>query len=154
MARARIVKSEGVTVDLQDFRKLASQLRKVDRELDSEVRRMLRAMGAEVAEVAKSRAGDFSTTIPSGIRVRLSGMGVSVASTVTPLGGLEEMGHAGRGRSGVTWRHPLWGGHTSLQWVSQPTHPYLLTALRDKAEEVEEATSRIVGLVVDRALEG
>ena len=143
------VKSAGVTVDLEDFRKLARQLRKADVELNSEVRKMLRAMGMLVAEEAKAQA-EWSTKIPPGISVRLSGMTVAVVSKTT-LGALEEVG--GKSHPGVTWRHPLWGGHTSPRFVVQHTHPYLLPALRDKSEEVESATSRIVGLVLDRALE-
>lgn len=143
------VKSAGVTVDLEDFRKLARQLRKADRELNLSVKRMLRAMGAEVADEAKSKASEFSTQIPPGIAVRLSGMTVAVVSK-TELGVLEEVG--GKSHPGVTWRHPVFGNRDA-SWVVQHTHPYLLPALRDKSEEVESATARIVGLVLDRALE-
>ena len=149
MPTPRTVNSTGVTIDLEDFRKLARQMRKASVDLNSEVRKMLRAMGMLVAEEARSKAGDFSATIPAGIKVRVSGMTVSVVSSVTPIGGLEEMG--AKSHQGVTWRHPVFGNREN--WVVQQAHPYLLPALRDKSEEVESATSRIVGLVLDRALE-
>ncbi|MGC1185111.1 MAG: hypothetical protein WBA31_08185 [Candidatus Dormiibacterota bacterium] len=148
MSQQTIRGTGGVTVDLEDFHLLARDLRRASADLNKEVRVALRAVGGIVAEDAKEKAA-FSDKIPSGIRVRLSGMGIAVETT-TILGGLMEAGNQGQ-KGGDQFRHPVFGN--MVNWVKQPMHPYLVPALRDKAEEVEEAVANVVGMVLDAALE-
>lgn len=150
MANTATVRSGGLTIDLADFHSLARGFRRVEPELFAGLKLRLRGIGQLVADSAKEHAS-FSETIPPSIKVRMSTLSVSVVATKAPLSGLEEMGKKGNRGSGVAWRHPVFGNKDV--WVTQIGHPFLLPALKDKAEVIEALVDEAVGEAFDVALE-
>lgn len=138
--QASTISTGGIGLDLRDFARFAKALRKAAPELAAQLKIRLRAAGEVVAETARSNAEAASRTIPSSIKVRVSGATISVVAggAGIPLAGLMEMGNAGGSDGAALFRHPLWG-----HWVSgkgiQATHPYLLPAIQSDADAAEIA---------------
>jgi hypothetical protein len=141
------VASARLTINLQDLHGLARDLRKIDPAMAREVRLGLRAAGQLAAEAAKEKAG-YSEGIPPSIKVRVSGLAITVAAKDTPLAGLEEFGGDG---TPAFWRHPVFGNREV--WVAQKARPYLYPALKDKADLVEAAIAEAVNVALDVSLD-
>lgn len=145
----------GIGIDATALRKLAKDLRAAAPELSTELRIQLRAAGEVVAADARTRAEAASKTIPPSIKVRVSGLTVSVVAggNGVPLAGLMELGNKG-GRSGATtFKHPVFG-----TWVTstppQNMHPYLGPAAVANETEFEAAAFGAIDTVVDKYIAG
>jgi hypothetical protein len=146
--------SGGLSVDTRDFQKFAKALRKAQPLLATKMRVKLREAGQLVADKAKENVAPFSTSIPPRIKVRTSGVTVSVIAT-GDLAGLFELGNKGGSASGE-FRHPLFGNMNV--WYAQPMHPFLGKALEEKSEEaveliLEALTEAMEFVVVDTEAE-
>jgi hypothetical protein len=132
------------TIDTHDYKDFARNLRRTEPLIAKSMRTKLRAAGAVVATEAKSIVGQSSSSIPPTVKVRTSGVSVSVIATGV-LAGLFELGNKGSGGGG-TFRHPVYGN--MMAWASQPMHPFLSKALESKIEAVTE----MVGVALDEAI--
>lgn len=137
----------GYGIDTRDFRAFAKALRVASPEIAKELRVRLRGVGEIVAEEARTRASEHSTTIAATISVRTAGATVSVIAggPDSLIAALFELGNKGS-RSTDVFRHPVFG-HGA--WVSQAMHPYLQPALASKFNEVEIAAVE----ALDKAIE-
>jgi hypothetical protein len=129
----------GLGVDMRDFDAFARALRTAAPSTRRQLITRLRGVGALVAEEARAQIEPYSTSIPPSIKVRVSRLTVSVVAggPDVPLAGLFELGNVGdKGRRDV-FRHPVFGNREI--WVSQPRHPFLAPALRQRWSEVERA---------------
>lgn len=110
-------------VDTRAFGRFARALKQTEPELAKGLRTALRAAGELVASDARERAS-YSRRIPGSIRVRTTGLTVSVVAggAKAPNAGPLEHG----GREG-TFRHPVFGNRGV--WVDQPGRPFLHPAL-------------------------
>jgi len=134
-----------MTVDTTGLRKFARSLRYVSPEAARVLRSTMKDAGKLVADDATKRAEAFSKSIPPTIKVRTSGINVTVqAGGISPLAMLNEK------RDG--WRHPVFGNRSV--WVDQPSHHFLAPALQAKRSEVAELLSHELSAMIDRLLTG
>lgn len=121
-------------LDTTDFKSFSRALRRAQPVLAKGLRVQLRAAGELVAEEARGQVSGASKSIPPTIKVRTSGVTVSVIAggNGKPLAGLFELGNASGGGGG-TFRHPVYGNQDV--WVNQPMHPFLGKALDAKKDE-------------------
>lgn len=145
---------EFISIDFSQLPNLIAAIGALPKELKAELRPAAKEAAQIVADQAKDNAS-FSSWIPGAITVGapLSARAtatVSVASSKAPspdhapLPRLMEFGTP-------FFRHPVFGGDT---WVSQPGHPFLFPAVKEKRAEVTEriaaavkAAAASVGLV-------
>lgn len=142
MARRVTVAGGGFGIDTREFKNMVRALRQAQPEITRHLRSDLRAAGELVAEDARRRAGEHSTTIAATIKVRTVNAAVAVEAGGgdSPLAGLFELGNAGKGSSqtpskGGTFRHPVYGRDV---WVEQQMHPFLQPAALHNAPAVEK----------------
>src|ERR1035437_168444 len=147
MAGTTILKT-GFGVGVSDFKQFAKALRLAAPKAKAELALQLRALGQVVADDATSAVAPFSTTIPSGIKVRVSGASVSVVATVTPLSGLFELGSKGR-ENADNFSHPVFGNKSV--WVTQPKHEFLGPAVKNHEAEVTEAATAALDAAIHTA---
>ncbi len=147
MASASIVKT-GFGVDVSDFKQFAKALRLAAPKAKAQLALELRAMGDVVAEDAQSLLEPYSQSIPGGIKVRVSGVSVSVVATVMPLSGLFELGSKGR-ENADNFSHPVFGNKSV--WVTQPKHEFLGPAVKDHEAEIEEAATKALDAAIHTA---
>jgi len=132
-----------------------TQLQKDLHAMGPKQRRRLRAdftrVGQAAASDAKSRAGAWSTRIPSAISTRpyireaLSRVGVEVRVSgrvphARPYEGISQQG------SISYFRHPVYG-HIERKWARQDTRPYLWPAVRGRQNEMRQAVEQTVDAV-------
>jgi hypothetical protein len=148
------IKTGALTVDTRGFADFAKALRKSEPALSAGLKTKLRAAGQIVADIAKAKAGAVSHSIPASIKVRVSGATISVVAggAGVPLGGLFELGNAGHGGGGSTFRHPVFGD--KAVWADQPMHPYLGPAVEEGADKVEAAALAALDEAVHVMIEG
>ena len=134
------------TIDLSGLRSFATAVRKASPELRSALKAGLREGGEIVADQARERSS-WSSRIPRSIRVRSSGIRVSVVAggAKAPEGAPFE----NRGVAGF-FRHPVFAdptqGRESWTWVDQKARPYLRPAAEASAPRVAE---RVVANIED-----
>lgn len=104
-------------------------------------------MGAVVAEDAKSRAREVSSSVADTIKVRVAGMNVSVVAGggANALAGLLELGNLG-GDDQDFFRHPVFGDMN--WWEDQAMHPYLSPALASHITEVDAAAMAAIDATI------
>lgn len=127
------------TVDTSDLRAIAKGLKAVQPALAKEFTAQLAAGGRLVAAKARLRAAWFSSRIPDTIRVKASGVRVSVAAggrSAPHAAPFEHQGVAGE------FRHPVFGNRDV--WVKQQAHPYLGPALEESGAQLEQLVERAV----------
>ena len=107
----------GLLIDLTDFKQFGTALRHQKPELNRRLRQQLKAAAEIVATDARGRAAEFSTTIPSRIKVgsngltayvqvRSGGTGAARVATLFELGNsTKRHGYAYSGKE--TFRHPV-----------------------------------------------
>jgi len=134
---------EMVKVNTKEIAALIRAIRQAEPDLAKHLRDRLRALGAIVADEAKSRVGEYSRSVPDSIKVRVSGMTVSVVAggAGVPMGGLLELGNA-KSTNQETFTHPVFG-HRAV-WVKQPMHPFLAPALASKVTDVDAAATAAI----------
>lgn len=135
-----------VTIDLSPLRGFVTSLRKASPELNREMRKGLRRGGDIVRDEAKGLAS-WSTRIPGSIRVRTTGIRVSV------IAGNKNAPHAAAfEHEGVPgfFRHPVFGNRDV--WVNQRARPYLRPAAESNSDEVADAVLKAVAEAIDRTL--
>lgn len=136
-----------VVADTHEFTAFARTLKKVAPEIRAKMMMRLRMAGALVAEDARARASEFSTSIPPSIKVRISAASVVVeAGHGVPLAGLSELGNKGGSPAGF-FRHPVFGNQDV--WVNQRMHPFLAPAAEAKGYEAERAAVSALDEAVD-----
>jgi len=137
-----------------------SKLQKDLHAMGPKQRRRLRAdftrIGQAAASDAKSRAGAWSTRIPSAISTRpyvseargQVGVEVRVSKRVPharAYEGISQQGSIGH------FRHPVYAdpdkGRREWNWVSQLTRPYLWPAVRGRQNEMRRAVEKTVDAV-------
>lgn len=136
-----------VRADLSAYKQLAKDMRAAKDPLVKTLRVRLRAAGEIVAKDARSRAEGFSETIPPSIKVRTSGVTVSVVAggNGVPLAGLFELGNKKASKTATTFRHPVYGNREV--WRDQSMHPYLWPALQAHESEFEAAATEALDSV-------
>lgn len=141
----------GVGVITRDFSVFAKALKIAAPELRKQLTVNLRAVGEVVAAEARSRASQYSVTVPDSIKVRVSGATVSVVAggSGVPMASLLELGNKGS-REEAMFRHPVFGDRAN--WVQQPMHPYLGPALLAKIGEVEVAAVEALDAAIAEAV--
>ena len=147
MAASRITeRSGGVGIDTSAFKLLAKDLRKANVLASRNLRAGLRGVGEVVAVEARSRAAQYSSTIPPTIKVRVAGTTVSVqaGSADVPIAALFELGNTGGRKSAAasvrgSFRHPVFGHDV---WVEQPMHPFLRPAELATMPEIRRTMTR------------
>jgi hypothetical protein len=136
---------EGIGIDMTAFGKFAKGLKKYAPDIQKHLQLRLRALGQNVADEYRSDISSYSTTVPDSIKVRVSGLTVSVVAggPGVPMAGLLELGNA-QARSGQTFSHPVFGSTAS--WVNQPMHPALGPAVQKKYALVEAAMADAIDI--------
>jgi hypothetical protein len=131
-----------------------TQLQKQLGAMGPKQRRRLRAdfarIGQAAASDARSRAGAWSTRIPSAISTRplindaqsRVGVEVRVSKRVPHARAYEGISQQG---SISYFRHPVYGNREA--WVSQKTRPYLWPAVRGRQGEMRRAVEQTVDAV-------
>ena len=134
-----------VTIDLSGLRSFATAVRKASPELKTALKAGLREGGEIVADEARARSS-WSTRIPGSIRVRSSGIRVSVVA-----GGAKAPDAAPYENKGVDgfFRHPVFGNREV--WVDQKARPFLRPAAEATAPRVTEKVLENVSKVLDDA---
>lgn len=133
-----------------ELRGLLRDLSQAPRAIQTGTRRVMRQVGSDVLDAAKSNAG-WSTQIPAamGMRVTLAGDGPGVELRVNTKAARH--GRVMEGFSGLVFRHPVFAREGRPQvWVPQTARPYLTPAVaqgadqfrREAAEAASEALSR------------
>lgn len=132
-----------------------SQLQRDLNAMGPKQRRRLRAeftrISQSAASDAKSRAGAWSSRIPSAISNRpladagrgRVGAEVRVSRRVPharPFEGISQQGNTSY------FRHPVFG-RTDIPWERQDTRPYLWPAVRGRAPEIRRAVEQVVDQV-------
>ena len=143
-----------VHVDTADFSRFADALKRAAPEIRTRLRPRLQEAGELVAEEARSRAGEVSATVPSSIKVRVTGaasVAIVAGGSGVPMAGLLELGNAGR-NGGATFRHPVYGNRHA--WANQKMHPYLVPALDARAHEAVDAIAKVLDDAVEVATRG
>ncbi len=124
----------------------ARKLKKAYPESARALRSSIRAAGKLVADDAKVRAADFSTSIPGSIRSSASSNTATIkaGNAKTPLAALYE-------RPGG-WRHPVFGNRNN--WAAQPNAPkrFLHEALDAQTEPAKKAIADAVMAAIDEVL--
>jgi hypothetical protein len=147
------VADDTVRLNTKEVSSFLRALKKAEPDIRKHLRERLRLVGAVVAEDAKSRVRPYSSSIPETIKVRVSGMNVSVVAGGgdNAIAGLFELGNQGGSSSSAAtgrgvFRHPVFGDRD--WWVDQPMHPYLSVALASHISEVDLAALAAVDATV------
>jgi hypothetical protein len=121
-------------IDLRELRRLNKDLK--DFKPDKQLKKTLKLAGQLIADDAKINVSPYSKTVPGSIRVRMRKTTIRVyaGGPDVPMGGLLELGNRGRSSNKKRFRHPVFGTDV---WVDQPTHPYLLKALKSNERNIE-----------------
>lgn len=135
--------STGLPASYQ-FSQLAKDLHRMGPALRRQLRAEFVRIGQPIVSDARSRAGAWSSRIPSAISSRgvsgdRVGVEVRVSSSVPharPYEGISQQG------STSYFRHPVYGNREV--WVSQKTRPYLWPAVRGRAPEAQQAAQAAV----------
>lgn len=153
-----------IVADTRQLARLARNLRAASPEAWKACRRELRVAVAPVAADAAARASAFSSTVPSSVRVRVTGGGnvkIVAGGKRAPVGApMENKGIPGK------FRHPLWGSweppsrgfkNHGKQWVdgdprNQMAHPYLNPAAEAGKGAVADKVLDAVTSAVERVL--
>jgi hypothetical protein len=181
MARAEVAGSSGI--DASEFKGVAQALKAAQPMLRRELIRNLKAAGALVARDAAAIVAPHSESIPPTIKVRQRGLSIWVEaggianrrtlarqiftegySTSTsksraertaeegvPLAGLFELGNKGKRTAGGAFRHPVFGTNT---WVSQETHPFLVTAGKRNQAKIDALVYEALDAVAEEIVHG
>ncbi len=126
--------ADTIDIDTSSFAAFSKDLKKASKELQTQLRKELKAAGEIVADDARHRASNFSTRIPGAIKV-----GVAAGSTRIGKGGVKirvyvdaKKAPHGRPIEGITgnsfFRHPT-DGEDRQHWVDQKTIHYLKPAI-------------------------
>lgn len=130
----------------QQFAQLAKDLHKMGPAQRRRLRVEFTRIGQSTLSDAKSRAGAWSSRIPSAITATpITDMGrgqVGVVFRVSrsvpharPYEGISQQG------SVSYFRHPVYG-HTERKWARQNTRPYLWPAVRGRANDARRAVEQ------------
>jgi hypothetical protein len=133
----------GVRVDVTAFKSFAKALRLAAPELATELRKGLRAAGEAVAALARARA-EYSTRIPSSIKVQVRNVGVAVVAGGSKAPNASPIENRGKGYV----RHPVFVPKNELpgppgSWTSDGSHPAFLSPA------VEDGRNIAFGAAID-----
>lgn len=133
---------------MSDVEQFAAAMARAPRELRAELRPAMRAAGGAVRDAAASNAS-WSRRIPASLRVsvlfgaRTAGVVVKARSSVAPHAKAYE------GRTGATFRHPVFGDRDV--WVTQSARPFLRPALASHRGDVVRAAEQAIQTAFRRA---
>lgn len=133
----------GFELDATELKTFARNLRAADPVVARHFGNAMKGAGELVATEARRRA-DFSSRIPSSIRVRRSGVNVTVIAGGAAAPHAAALDHGGEPGS---FRHPVFGD--TEVWVDQPAEPFLEPA----GEEKQEAAATQIANAIDQAVE-
>lgn len=133
-----MAQSFGSTVDVSDLRSLAAAFRAGPASLQRHMQTRMRDVGGIVADQAGVNS-DWSTRIPESIKVRVSGLNITVSA------GNDAAPHAApyehQGQPG-TFMHPVFGNRSV--WVQEAARPFLAPALDERTPDVVAGISDAV----------
>ena len=133
------------------FSKLQRDLNQMGAKQRRRLRTEFSRIGQSAASDAKSRAGAWSTRIPSAISTRpivdimrgRVGAEVRVSKSVPHARAYEGITQPERSGS---FRHPVYG-HIDRKWADQKTRPYLWPAVRGRQNDMRQAVEQTVDAV-------
>lgn len=134
----RTISTGGVGIDVTEFKNVSKALRKASTRMPLSLRKKLKDAGEIVAEEARHRSSEHSTTIPGSIKVTTAGATIAIKAggPGVPMAGLYEIGNT-RGSNNGYFRAPLFGDKE--HWYDHKMYPFLVASAAAKADDLTAA---------------